>query len=395
MKRIKILALMMAAGPVLAVAQPAEAGPSIRFGENGWLMFNYESQLYGQFRDTGYGPEGDGDTTDIYFRRNRLSLNGRVNQTYGFYWALEHQGDRTIGDLEVREQPVDRISIIDAFINANYSSGLNFRIGLTKDPLVREHNEGCFFPLTLDRSLFVYTSLPRRSRDFGVLAWGNVMDNRVQYKVSAMQGLDSPTESPKSSLRYTARGHVSLLEPETLPLYFGTYLGNKTVLTLGAGYQYEPDAVFANVAGGNMSKDYQAWTVDAFLEYPTASGVFTASAAYLETDFDDAYQGADPAAASIGLDGEKNGWTSTLGYMLPGEVGPGKLQFFGRFEEWNFANLDGIIDQEISWYGGGLNYYLNGHDLRLTLQYAFTDFDRETAEIQDFTTVTAMVQLRY
>jgi hypothetical protein len=394
MKYLKILALMMTAAPVLAAA-PAEAGPSIRFGENGWLMFNYESQLYGEFRDTGSGPAGDGDTTDIYFRRNRVSLLGRVNQTYGFYWALEHQGERNITDLEVQPQPVDRLAVLDAFINANYSSGLNFRIGLSKDPLVREHNEGCFFPLTLDRSLFVYTPLPRRSRDFGVVAWGNVLDNRVQYKLSAMQGIDDPLNTPKSNLRYTARAHVSLLDPETLPVYFGTYLGQKPVLTVGAGYQIEPDAAFANVGAGTMAKDYTAWTVDAFLEYPMAAGVLTASAAYLETDFDGAYRGGDPAPVSIGIDGEKNGWYGTLGYMLPNEIGPGKVQLFGRYEQWNFASLQGIFDQEINWYAAGLNYYLNGHDLRLTLQYAVNDFDQEINGIEDFKTITAMLQFRY
>jgi hypothetical protein len=395
MKYLKVFALMLAAGPVLAAAQPAEAGPSIRFGENGWLMFNYESQLYGEFRDTGSGPAGDDDTTDIYFRRNRLSLTGRVNDTYGFYWSLEHQGERNITDIEVVQEPVDRLAVLDAFVNANYSGALNFRIGLSKDPLVREHNEGCFFPLTLDRSLFVYTPLPRRSRDFGVVAWGNLLEDRVQYKLSVMQGIDDPANSPESSLRYTARVHVSLLEPETLPIYFGTYLGQKTVLTVGAGYQIEPDAVFANVSAGTMAKDYNAWTVDAFLEYPTSAGVFTASAAYLETDFDDAFLGGDPAPVSIGLDGEKNGWYGKVGYMLPNDVGPGKLQLFGRYEQWNFASLQGIFDQEIDWYAAGLNYYLNGHDLRLTLQYAKNDFDREIGGIEDFNTVTAMLQFRY
>lgn len=375
-------------------AQAAYAGASISMPGGAWLTINYEMQLYGQWRDTGSGPSGDENTTNIYFRRNRVSLRGQVTNIYGFYYAIEQQGDRRINDIDVLAQPIDRFTVLDAFFLANFANSFHLRAGLTKDPLVREHNEGCFFPLSLDRSLFVYTPLPRVSRDYGVLFWGNLFDNKVQYKLAAMQGLNSGDE-PKSNLRYTARAHLTLLDPEDLPLYFGTYLGKKKVLTVGAGYQVQPDAVFADVAAATDPKDYQAWTYDIFFEYPTTAGTVTASAAYLKVDFDDAYKGADPDPFAIGINGEKHGWYAKAGYLLPNKVGPGQLQFFGRYEDWKFAELLSIFDQEIKWYSGGFNYYLKGQDLRLTLEYAVNDFDKETSSVQDFNTLTAMLQLRF
>jgi hypothetical protein len=375
-------------------AQAAFAGASISMPGGAWLTINYESQLYGQWRDTGSGPNGDENTSNIYFRRNRVSLRGQVTDVYGFYYAIEQQGDRRINEVEVLDQPIDRFTVLDAFFLANFSNSFHLRAGLTKDPLVREHNEGCFFPLSLDRSLFVYTPLPRVSRDYGALFWGNLLQNKVQYKLSAMQGLNSGDE-PKSNLRYTARAHLTLLDPEDLPLYFGTYLGKKKVLTVGAGYQIQPDAVFSNVAGATGAKDYQAWTYDIFFEYPTPSGTVTASAAYLKVDFDDAYKGADPDPFAIGINGEKHGWYAKAGYLLPNKVGPGQLQFFGRYEDWNFAELLNVFDQQVKWYAGGLNYFLRGQDLRLTLQYSVNDFDKETASVEDFNTLTAMLQLRF
>jgi len=65
--------------------QAAQAGPIIKITDESWLMINYEMQLYGQWRDVGSGPEKSDDTTDIFFRRNRLSVRGQVTDTYGFH----------------------------------------------------------------------------------------------------------------------------------------------------------------------------------------------------------------------------------------------------------------------------------------------------------------------
>jgi hypothetical protein len=364
----------------------------------GWLQINYEMQLFGQWRDNGSGPDGTDSTSDIYFRRNRLSLRGMMNSKYGFYYAQEFQGDRYIGALNTWETPISDFFVLDAFFIANYSDKFNLRAGLTKDPLVREHNVGCFFPLSLDRSLFVYTSIPRVSRDYGVVFWGNFLDQRMQYKVSAMEGIDSANQV-SSSLRYTGRIHYSFWEPENLPLYFSTYLGTKKVLTVGAGYQFETDAAYGNQTLFTLENDYQAWTLDLFAEYPTASaGTFTFGAAYLDSDFDDAYLGGDPSPESIGIDGQKNGYYFKAGYLLPNKIGPGQVQLFGRYENWSFADLGGVQDQEIDWYSLGVNYYLNGQDMRLTFEYAINDFDREVASdpaTADFDTATVMFQFRF
>lgn len=375
-------------------AQTAHAAAVLKINDQSWLAITYEMQLYFQYRDQGTGADRNDSTTDVYFRRDRLGFRGQVAENYGFLLQIEHQGDRTIDDINVREDPIDRFTVLDAFLLAKFDNAFQVRAGLTKDPLVREHNEACFFPLSVDRSLFVYTPIRRESRDFGVLLWGNLYDDRIQYKVAAMKGLDR-RDAPGSNLRYTARVHLSLLEPENLPIYFGTYLGKKKVLTLGAGVQFEPDAVYGNVAAAAFPKDYLAWTYDVFFEYPTSAGTITASAAYLKVDFDDAYKGGDPDPFAVGIHGEKNGWYAKAGYMLPNKVGPGNVQFFGRYEQWKFAELQGITDQAIDWYAFGLNYLLNGHDLRITVEYSVNDFDKEDAENEDFGTLTTMLQLRF
>jgi hypothetical protein len=385
-----VLALLLGAG-----IPQATAGPVLRLPNNvGWLQLNYEMQLYGQWRDTGSGPNRTDSTTDIYFRRNRFSLWGMTNEKFGFYYAMENQGDRTIDAITVYDTPINTFFVLDAFMIANFTDAFNLRAGLFKDPLVREHNVGCFFPLTLDRSYFIYTSIPRRSRDYGALLWGNLLADKFQYKLAATKGIDG-VDTPGSDLRYTARVHYSILDPENLPLYFGTYFGKKKILTIGGGYQFEKDAAYGNVALQTLAKDYSAWTVDVFGEYPTPAGTFSVGAAYLDSDFEDAYQGGDPDPVSTGIDGEKNGYYVKAAYLLPQKTGPGFLQFYGRYENWSFAKLNDIVDQEIDWYSVGVNYYINGNDLRLTAEWAKNDFNIENTANEDFNTATLMLQYRF
>ncbi|MFH7319472.1 selenite/tellurite reduction operon porin ExtI [Desulfurivibrio sp. D14AmB] len=392
----KMLGFGLTAGLLLGVGlSPATAGPVIYLpNDAGWLQLNYEMQLYGQWRDTGSGADGTDNTTDVYFRRNRVSLMGMSDQTYGFYFAMEQTGNRRIHAIDVQDNTPSDFSVLDAYFMANFNQAANLRVGLLKDPLVRAHNTGCFFDLTRDRSEFVYTSIPRRSRDYGMMLWGNLVDQRLQYKLAITTGVKG-ANTPGSDLRYTARAHYSFLDPEPIPLYFGTYFGAKRVLTVGAGYQFEKDAAYSNQTLQTGANDYSAWTVDLFGELPTPIGTFTAEAAYLDSSFDDNYQGWDPDPVSYGIDGEKNGYYLQGGYLLADPVGPGQLQFFGRYENWSFANLQSIYDQEIDRLALGVNYYLRGNDIRLTLEWAETDFERETATVQDFTTVTAMLQYRF
>jgi hypothetical protein len=366
------------------------AGPTLEFGDESSLRINYEVQLHGPWRNTGSGPDGTAGTTDFYFRRNRLTLIGRMTGDIGFVVSFQHEGDRRIRDITVSE-PRREFDVLDAFVTADVAGALRLRAGLTKDPLVREHNEGCFFPLSADRSPFVYTPLPRLSRDAGVVVWGNALGERVQYRLAAMKGNDDGTE-PRSSLRYTARGHLTLLEPEASLVYRGTYLGERRVLTVGGGYQVEPDAVYGNVGAQTLARAYRAWSVDGFFEYPVAVGTFTISSAYLRTDFDGAHEGGDPDPRSVGLTGEKRGWYAKAGYLLPGKLWKGRLQAYGRHERWRFAELSEIANQQIRWSAAGLNYYLRGQDLRLTLEYARNDFATEDASSRDFVQVMAMMQ---
>ncbi|OGW32656.1 MAG: hypothetical protein A2X58_06875 [Nitrospirae bacterium GWC2_56_14] len=367
-------------------------GATIKLSETSFMRLNYQMQLYAEWRDTGSGVDGTKPTTDFSFRRSRLSITGQASGVVGYSVKIEQAGPRRIGPVDVAGEPASDFGVLESYVTADLDESFRLVLGRSKIPFTREVLEGCFSALTLDRSLFISTPMAR-TRDMGIVAWGSLAHDKLQYFAAMQEGRET-ANAPESSPRYTGRVHLALLDPEDAFGYGGTYLGNKMVFTVGAGAQYEPGAVYSDVTNKTGEKNYSAWTADVFMEYPVGvSGSATLSGAYLKTSFDKAYQGSDPDPESIGVEGDKKGWYAKAGYLVIDKIGPGQIQPFLRYEQWDFASLNGVYAQQITWTAGGLNYLIKGQNLKLTLQYAATDFkDEQNAASRDFKTITAMLQ---
>ena len=378
-----------------------DAGAKITFGDEdqGVLQLQYKGQFRFTTRDIGSGVDGEDWTSNFGFRRNRIALMGAWSDRVSFYVQTEFTEDLNIDTLGVADTNLGTdFQLLDAVVRFNLSPAFKLNVGKFKYNLSRENLEACEEPLTLDRSLFIRPSYVS-TRSQGVALWGNLFDEKVQYRVDAMEGRKaiSGVVAPSSSLRYSARGHVTRLDPESSYGYKGTYLGKKKVLTVGAAYQYEPKVTYVDVDTRLGEEDYQAWTVDGFFEYPLGDvGTVTASGAYEKVDLGDAYLGASPDAGATGLNGQKNGWYAKGGYLFGGMP----LQVFGRYEKWRFACLNNVFDQIVDWYGFGANYYVWGQNLKLTAEWSKTDFDQEgsftslqsTRTTKDFNQFVAQVQ---
>lgn len=374
---------------LVMLATSAFAGPIWTFGpeDQGLLKLDYKGQFQLNYRDTGSGADNDDDTMEFNFRRNRLALVG-LYKGFGIYVQTEFSEDRNITPFDVTDGDTSDFQLLDAQFRFKYSDAVQFRVGKFKHNMTRSNLEACEKPLTLDRSVLVRAPYAS-TRDKGIAMWGNLFEDIFQYRLEVMNGRNDSSSAPDSNFRYGARAHLTFLDKETGYGYRGTYMGEKKVITLGASYQYEADVAYANAAIEQDEVDYQAYSVDFFVEYPFEGiGTFTFSTAYVDYDLDDAYEGATPEDGVFSYNGEKNGGYTKIGYMLPNTP----LQFFARAENWSFAKL-GVYDQEVDWYGGGLNYYFRGQNLKLTLEYSTVEFDTETRDCQDFDTLTAQLQV--
>lgn len=349
------------------LASPADAGPTITYGEEGLLTFNYELQIWSQWRDYRSDSVGE-DGYDTFLRRNRITVMGQYNDYVGFYAQIEAGNDSKYGND-------DRDTYYrDAYLTFDWSDAIRVIAGRFKNTFSRENLEACLEPLTLDRSVMSYTPFGG-TRDTGIALWGNLADARFQYRImlaDGREGDDVPADNP----RITARIHYSAFDPEYSYGYRGTYLGSQRVLTIGAAYDHQADAVYANLPGRRDSRDYSAWTVDIFYEEPTAHGTFTLSGAYFDYSVDGALN-EDPLLVDNGVTpaAELESYYVKFGYLLPGKIGIGRLQLFARHDNYDYDRNDDYYDNKMN--AVGFNYYLNGQKLKLTMEYADVSYDED------------------
>ena len=354
----------LGAAALIGLAATAHAGPTIAFGKEGSLTFNYSLQAWAQTRDFT-SPTDAGKSTDFFLRRNRLTISGQYNDLVGFYANLDAPGESRGGQND------RSVFFRDGYITIDHSDPLRFIVGRFKNTFTRENLEACFDPLTMDRAELLSYTPWGGSRDTGVAMWGNLADGMVNYRVMIADGREG-NPVVKDSPRLTARLHVSLFDPETDYGYRGTYLGTKRVLTIGAAVDRQADVAYGNAVAMTDPKDYKAWTVDVFYEQPTAAGTFTASAAVITYDTGRVHFGLAPDAdLPAGTDLE--GHYVKFGYLMPGRVGPGRLQFFGRSEKSTYNLPMGYRDQK--WNALGVNYYIEGQQLKLSAEFADVKFD--------------------
>ena len=381
---------------VLALlAGTAFAGPTLTFGpdDEGLIKFEYKGQFSLTGRDTGSGADRDDNTYTFNFRRQRFAIMGAYGENFSLYVNTDYSEDNDMTAFTVTDGGDDSFRVIDAVFRYKLNDQFNAWAGKFKYSLTRENLEACEKPLTLDRSVLIHGPWDQFniSRDEGVAVWGNLFDNKFQYKLNVMEGRSDAGKSPESTFRNGARFHVTLLDPEKSHGYRGTYLGKKKILTIGAGYQFENDVAFEDTVSKTGSIDFSAWSVDLFFEYPLEDiGMFTFSTAFVDYDLDDAItKSANPDPQTGGPYGQKDGYYTKVGYMLPTIP----LQFFARYENWSLAEYAGVLDQDIDWIGAGLHYYFRGQNLKISLEYNSTGFDKESPNAEDYDTVTAQLQV--
>jgi hypothetical protein len=355
-------ALVLGAG-----AATAQAGPTIQFGEQGSLTLNYELQIWSQYRD--FRSEANaGESYDTFLRRNRITAMGQYNDYVGFYAQIEAGNDSKYGDDDKSTY------YRDAYVTFDWSDSTRFIFGRFKNTFSRENLEACLEPLTLDRGLISYTPFGG-TRDTGVAMWGNLADAKFQYRFMVSDGREGD-EVPADSPRFTGRIHYSLFDPEYSYGYRGTYLGTQRVLTIGAAYDYQADAVYANAIGNADARDYSAYTMDIFYEEPMEAGTLTLSGAYLDYSVDGALTDfpllADPTVPERA---EMSGYYVKGGWLFGEKIGIGRLQVFARHEASDYDRNDDLRDNQVNAIGA--NYYLDGQQLKLTFEFADVAYDEE------------------
>lgn len=152
-------------------------------------------------------------------------------------------------------------------------------------------------------------------------------------------------------------------ESDKLPYFVGTYLGKKKVLSIGAGINYQPDAL---ARGTDLTtaerQDIVQMAADVFYDAPVGSsgGAINALAAFYNYDFGD-----DNFAGGGLVPGSGNIIYGQVGFLLPFEVNETQFMPYVTYSSQNFE-----ATPETSYeFGAGLNWFIMGHHAKITAEY--------------------------
>ena len=210
---------------------------------------------------------------NFYVPLFNITASGHVNKLVYFSMNLEGPHNITI-NTGLADSHTHTVSINgnyprvrDSFIGLKFAEELRVQAGLMRVPFSRAALTSTYaqlFPyaprtpaLPLDPTDVEAGNL--RSRDHGIVVWGNVADGLVKYYLGITDGasIASPTND---KLAYTIRLQFTPtmlgFKPEAGYTVSDTYLGRQNVLSIGFGYR----------TVGYNNRDTKMWTVDMLYE---------------------------------------------------------------------------------------------------------------------------------
>jgi hypothetical protein len=174
-------------------------------------------------------------------------------------------------------------------------------------------------------------------------------------------------------------------EANTTAYNTGTYLGSKRVFNIGAGFQYQPDAMWQLSGTDTVENPMKNFAVDVYYDAPLNKqdgSAISAYAVYMHTDYGHGYlrnqatmNPANGSASPTIINGSGNGYPSFgTGNLLYGQVGyKFKNNLIGKttlmpYASVQYGSYDRLNDKLFYW-DAGVNWLLKGHTSKLTLAY--------------------------
>ena len=388
MKKLAVLAKMMIVLLfVFAMASPSWAGIKMEIDEQTKGEVGIWMQTWFQWVEDGKGEE---NLNDFMLRRAYLYLKGQATDEVSFF---THVASDKVGQEGLDNSSLGLGSGVawrDLWITVKLHEHLKIQMGRMYVPLTRNYgttSTKCMLTADLpflqggSRGGIFYAQ--KVGRDDGLTLWGNPLDGLLQYRFMVSEGVEGRTpttgpvtnDNPEDNLRFVGRIAVSLLEPEKGWFNKGTYLGKKKVLSLGFGLDTQDNLTLNDLE----DQDNRVWTADVFFDHPVGAGAVTAEAAYINIDNCTQTQPQSYTDLKAGDDAEN--WYINGGYLLPGSIGPGRLQPYMRYETVDVDKKD-----KTDFWSGGINYYLKGHNCKITADYMRVDQDSDSRDDRDIVT---------
>jgi hypothetical protein len=283
---------------------------------------------------------------NIYLRRARIILGGRLDERTSFFFDTESAWIlKGFPDGPKQDPPM---KVLDFFGTRELTPNHRIDVGLILTPACYNHLQSAASLLALDYGSFTFAEAEslqtRTGRDPGVQARGLLADKLIEYRVGIFEGLRGPDES----YPFRFAGRVALYPFQTAGssmFYSGTAFGAVRTLSIGVA--------------ADLQRDFQGVHGDIYYEQPLSGGnAFTAQA-----DFS-LYEGATRpprfAAQSI--------WMGEVGFLILDRK-------FGTYLQASQQDLDAQAAMDRLILHGGFTWFLDGHRQNLKLGVIQTSYD--------------------
>ena len=360
-----------------------------------YLKANLRAQIWGRYTQMNPGTVIYGEPTseylDVSIRRLRMNFYGQLTPQLFVYAGLGNN------NLSYRNSADFQIGLLDLY--AEYAFHKAFTVGFGKSGyhgLSRLNLRSSRSMLGLDAPLFSLYSVNQTDhlgRNLGIWVKGQagpwdyraVANNPLQYdsgEPSAQADWANARPRPRWSFYLK---HQFADRERSSAFGAGTYLGKKQIFNIGAGFAWQPRAMWS---GNRLSPDYHDmlhFAADLYVEWPAfknKTDAFTAYIGYFNYNFGPGYLrnvGANNPATGLLLDEASFNGTGAAfpligtgqvlfwqtGYLLPegATLWSARLQPNASVE---YARYDRLSDPMLV-YELAVNLLFDGHNSKLTL----------------------------
>jgi hypothetical protein len=244
--------------------------------------------------------------------------------------------------------------IEDAIIGFDIMDEFHIWVGQLLVPVDRANYAGPFFaiPWNYTGAIGFVPHEGPSGRNAGLSVWGDLMGGKFKYVLGAFDG-----GGDAESVLYSARLQADFIGEE--PGYFGnaTYFGEKDIVALGLGGQYQKDG---EAGPDGATDDYNEFNADLLAEFKLGAGAWVTGEAGVYVTGGD-YPGFAKTAFYV-----------TAAYATP-KIGVGNIQPMLRYQMGS-----GEGDAKTWSIDAAVSYLIMGPALRLVGNFQHVDTDAGT-----------------
>lgn len=369
-----------------------------------YVKFTFLNQVWARYNHSNPGTTvfntPKSSTFDIGLRRTRIQVFGQLSDKVFFYTQL---GQNNLNYISSRKQGIYFLDALSEYKVAG--NHLSIGGGLTAwNGVSRYSSPSIGSILSLDAPLYQQATgdvTDQFVRKFSIYIKGQIA--KFDYRMA----VSTPMSVQRSSTQQATISENSLFssdpakaqwhgyfkyqfkdkESNLTPFAVGSYLGKKSVFNIGAGFMFQPDAMWhLSSATDIVNTDLKLFTIDLFYDMPideTKGNAITAYAAFSDNDYGKNYVrnvGAMNPANGTNGSGSFNGAGSAfpmmgtgstifsqLGYLFPKDLlgNSGTLQPFVSLQYSNFE----LFDNAMVMYDFGANWLIEGHRYKISANY--------------------------